>query len=341
MENTLNSVLVTLPASQALPEQPVSRFQKIWTAISVLFNLLDAETLINFTSVSHEHHKYKGYAWKLLFNRQNKDYILNHPSKSMNFSQINFRAVYLQLDSLGKSLSSSNLINKIASENYVETVDLLATLNPNIVNERYGNNCTALGSAIQYAGLRPRSRWLDMVNVLLKHGADTESHHVIGLSGRAVQQCSALMLAAACNEDCMRALLDHPNAHVNINAVDEFGRTTLIQLIDSAERCDEGFFYKGRLRKIKCLIEHGADLNIVTTEGKTALIYAAEIGRVDIIRLLLTPPPPFIPAQVNFRDQNNMTALMVAEANGYIEAAQYLTEVTRAGMLMGCVPNAS
>ena len=65
------------------------------------------------------------------------------------------------------------------------------------------------------------------------------------------------------------------SAENNINSTDENGQTALHRAC-----------YAGDLRKVKELLEAGADKDIRNKYHWTALIYAIEYGRTDIIPLL-------------------------------------------------------
>lgn len=64
---------------------------------------------------------------------------------------------------------------------------------------------------------------------------------------------------------------------------------------------------EGRLDTVKTLLSDGAELNSVSDEGKTALIYAAGRGKVEVVKYLLK-----IGADPNVKDDTGRTALIYA-----------------------------
>ncbi len=64
---------------------------------------------------------------------------------------------------------------------------------------------------------------------------------------------------------------------------------------------------KGHLANVKNLLEKGADINAVTVDNITALMYAAENGDVEMVRFLLNNG-----ADPNMRPYNGVTALISA-----------------------------
>jgi hypothetical protein len=73
---------------------------------------------------------------------------------------------------------------------------------------------------------------------------------------------------------------------------------------------------------VKALLEHGADVNTRNNDGCTALILAASSGEIEIVRALLSKG-----ADVSARlTQTGKTALMLAKEKGYSEIIQLLEE---------------
>lgn len=71
---------------------------------------------------------------------------------------------------------------------------------------------------------------------------------------------------------------------------------------------------------LKALLQHGANANVqLHSDGKTALMLAAERGLADAVRLLLDAG-----AEVNHRTRDGRTALAAAEAIGNTETAALL-----------------
>jgi len=73
----------------------------------------------------------------------------------------------------------------------------------------------------------------------------------------------------------------------------------------------------GQLKSCKLLLECGADINASDEEGSTALMCAAEIGDVEIVKLLLSNPN----CDPKLADQDGCTALSIAMNGGHKEAA--------------------
>jgi len=68
-------------------------------------------------------------------------------------------------------------------------------------------------------------------------------------------------------------------------------------------------------------LARGADINIRNDHGNTALMYAAEYGHPEIIRLLLNAGADMKP-----RDRDNETALIIAQRRGRDEIVRLLRE---------------
>lgn len=77
----------------------------------------------------------------------------------------------------------------------------------------------------------------------------------------------------------------------------------------------------GKKEAVQLLLEHGADVNILSASGCPPLHYAAYYGHTEIIELLLK-----YGADANFRDAKGDTALMVATKAGKKEVVQLLLE---------------
>lgn len=93
------------------------------------------------------------------------------------------------------------------------------------------------------------------------------------------------------NVELVRALLD---AGADINAKDKDGATPLLDALQDAESCD---FKMARL-----LIKRGADVNLRGTYGKTPIEQAAQVGAVDIVKLLLAKGARVQPAKTALND---------------------------------------
>ena len=74
---------------------------------------------------------------------------------------------------------------------------------------------------------------------------------------------------------------------------------------------------KGAIEEIRRLLKAGADVNARDNNGRTALMLAATFGQTEAIRELLKAG-----ANVNARDNNGRTALMMPTTFGQTEAAE-------------------
>jgi len=81
----------------------------------------------------------------------------------------------------------------------------------------------------------------------------------------------------------------------------------------------------GHLNVVKFLLEHGANVNAAATvggyTGYTALIYASERGHVNVVKYLIKHG-----ANINAKKKNGDTALSLAENNGHTEVSRILRE---------------
>ncbi|XP_023215585.1 protein TANC2-like [Centruroides sculpturatus] len=79
------------------------------------------------------------------------------------------------------------------------------------------------------------------------------------------------------------------------------------------------FSYYGCMDLVELLIKHGADCNIKSKLGQTALHLAAEKGYISIIRILIENG-----CQINHVDKNGATALVLAASKGHLEIVRHL-----------------
>lgn len=87
------------------------------------------------------------------------------------------------------------------------------------------------------------------------------------------------------------------------------------------------------IRRVECvrvLLERGANVNYLVTEGESLLVLASSKGRKRVVRMLLEKG-----AKVNARSRtfNNSTALQVASAQGNKEIVQMLLDYGAKGMI--------
>lgn len=149
---------------------------------------------------------------------------------------------------------------------------------------------------LMYAVLRGDA---ELVQALLDKGARLDLKNKDG--------DTALSLAGKEGLEYITQLLENP-AGRNAKANADPERTPLLKAVR-----------KGRLDKVKALIDRGADVNLRTPSGSTPLMYAADRGKPDIVRFLLKRG-----ADVNAKNGTNNTALIFASIKGNIEAAKEL-----------------
>lgn len=77
-------------------------------------------------------------------------------------------------------------------------------------------------------------------------------------------------------------------------------------------------FFGVKLRKIKCYILQGADIDAADTDGNTPLVYAAKKGHIEIVRYLVNHS-----ADV---ETYGGKALIYAASSGHTEIVEYLKE---------------
>ena len=70
------------------------------------------------------------------------------------------------------------------------------------------------------------------------------------------------------------------------------------------------------------LIEAGADVNTIPSNGQTALHLAAQQGNIELIVLLLENG-----ARIELKNMNNKTASDLAASKGYGDIAEILKEI--------------
>ena len=78
---------------------------------------------------------------------------------------------------------------------------------------------------------------------------------------------------------------------------------------------------KGNLKKVKELLEHGADVNAKDNDDQTALHRSAHNGRTDVVRLLLEHG-----TDINIKDNDGRTALHWSAENGHTDTVRVLME---------------
>lgn len=78
---------------------------------------------------------------------------------------------------------------------------------------------------------------------------------------------------------------------------------------------------KGDIIKAKEIIQKGADVNKVSSDGWSALMHAAHFGLVEVIRPLIEKG-----SDVHMMDCDRWNALMIAVTHGHLEIVKILIE---------------
>jgi ankyrin repeat protein len=152
--------------------------------------------------------------------------------------------------------------------------EVLLKQNPELVRASTPEGMTALHFAA-------RAGHLDVVEILLRHGADVNALDNRGRSAL-MEACHGGPWKLEPSEDIIQRLLDH-GAHVDLFAAAATGRTGLIEeildreggVIDAEDgRGKTALFYaahNNRLAAVKLLVERGADVNRSDAVGTAAL----------------------------------------------------------------------
>ena len=121
------------------------------------------------------------------------------------------------------------------------------------------------------------------------------------------------------NSEMVRLLIEKG---ANIEDIDNLGRPFIRYVLPQHKSQEVVDYYEYCYIKkhIEHLIEDEADLNI-RYNGKIYLCWAAEHGHLEIAKLLLANG-----ANVNVKDEDNITALHLAAQNGHLEIAKFLVE---------------
>ncbi len=76
----------------------------------------------------------------------------------------------------------------------------------------------------------------------------------------------------------------------------------------------------GNAQLVARLLSEGRDVNEADETGGTGLLWAAILGRADVVRILLARKG----VEVNKADASGCTALFVASNNGHVEVVRLL-----------------
>jgi ankyrin repeat protein len=75
---------------------------------------------------------------------------------------------------------------------------------------------------------------------------------------------------------------------------------------------------------VELLLEHGANINAVDSESaSTPLHYAASFGHLDVVKMLVARG-----ADINLKTNQGFTAMQLATKNDFEEVAAFLTATT-------------
>lgn len=211
-------------------------------------------------------------------------------------------------------------------EQYIESgnsrdLDLLLTNNPDLILEETSHGISPLLLACYFH--KPQ-----IIRVLLQHNQGLNIHEAVaaGLNNyieAMIKQLptvvneisthgySALALATHFNkEEAVRILLTH-KADPDIPTQNEESLYPLqIALLNKNNAIS------------KLLIEAGADVNSIPSNGQTALHLAAQQGNIELIVLLLENG-----ARIELKNMNNKTASDLAASKGYGDIAEILKEI--------------
>ena len=203
------------------------------------------------------------------------------------------------LDEQGISYSLDSFFERIVAGD-VSSIELFIAAGMDL-NAQDNDGYTALAMAVSGAALLGHVelvKIMEMVRLLVEHGADVNAQGGTALSAAAVLGYV----------EVARFLVEHG---ADVNAQNNDGWTALMAA---------AMF--GRVEVARFLVEHGADVNAQTNDGYTALMRAVTIGggrRVEMVRFLVDHG-----ADVNAQDNYGGTALMYAKLSGNQEIIDLL-----------------
>ena len=221
----------------------------------------------------------------------------------------NIQRVYVYMGRTFVAESNKALIFQTIKSNYIRVEALLSirrcfrvfqkiiyfvVMDINYVDVR--GHC-ALHHAAQHG-------YASLVNILLAHGAANDPRDTCGKS--------PLMLASEMGQvEVVRILLIQGVNVCGVNIRD--GLAPLHYAV-----------MQGRLATVDILLRSGmADVNQVCPKGRSALMYASELGHYEMVKLLLAHA-----ANPNMVDNEQHTALMAAAYNGYMHILTALIDAS-------------
>ncbi|KAK7502989.1 hypothetical protein BaRGS_00005615 [Batillaria attramentaria] len=188
-------------------------------------------------------------------------------------------------------------LHKAASLNHVEVVKFLVDRGARI-NRRDKDNYTPLLLAATYGHV-------ETVELLLQKGADYTAVDKYDKT--------AIYLAAEENQKgVLEKLLSYPQVKRLINVNEQYDNSPLH--IASQQ---------GYLDVVRCLLDHGADLDSKNEEEQTPIHLAAKFGRTNIVREIIRHDKSVL----NDEDENSNTALHLAAQYGHNKVAAVLLEL--------------
>ena len=176
---------------------------------------------------------------------------------------------------------------------FCDLLEYLIVTYPQDINTRGGYHSTPLHAAVDEGHV-------DIVGLLLKHGADTATWNR--------NNWSTLYEAARRGRlDMIRLLLYH---HADVNSLDDKERSPLFMASQ-----------EGELEVARALLQHGAAVDFRDKYGGTSLMLASRNGHLDVSRLLLQNG-----ATVDSRDKDGWTPLMCASWCGHPDLVRSLLQ---------------
>ena len=142
---------------------------------------------------------------------------------------------------------------------------------------------------------------LDFVKVLLRYEANIEARATIKIDGEAIEDCTALWVAAAKGHFDVVRLLIEQSAEVD-------GRTSNNSTPLRAAAVD------GHLDIVRCLVENGADVNARNNFNSTPLMITCHSGHLDVASYLVKHG-----ANINLQDDDGRSCLHYASKRGHVQ----------------------
>ena len=160
----------------------------------------------------------------------------------------------------------SPLVNA-AERGHLEVLEYMLKegANPNYVNA-YGN------TPIIYAAM---ARQKEAIKLLMQHGADVNQAKAFGVS--------IFKLSCIYGDEMVKTMLTSHNADVNkiySNLAVKTHNQNTTALMSFAEKC--------QLSSVKILVENGADISVKDSKGLTAIDYAINARKQDIVDYLVS-----------------------------------------------------